>query len=177
MLTLFARQDDSLAYARRHYPNASVLAGPDLAFSLGPLMPSSRPPVVDILFLMRQDKEAAASEGAAAASGAGARGSPAGTQQQQAKKQRGAVAASSKSAGSGTADDADAADSRAEADEALQQLASLQVSYEMREWDFRHANFSREVSRVRAGGGGPAVMLAIVGCVRLDTHKRAHVFD
>lgn len=38
MLTLFTRQQESLDYAQAHYPNTTVLPGPDLAFSLGPLM-------------------------------------------------------------------------------------------------------------------------------------------
>jgi exopolysaccharide biosynthesis predicted pyruvyltransferase EpsI len=38
MLTLFTRQEESLAYAQAHYPNTTVLPAPDLAFSLGPLI-------------------------------------------------------------------------------------------------------------------------------------------
>lgn len=141
MLTLFARQAESLAYARQQYGDtATVLQAPDLAFSLGPLMSSSEP-VVDVLFLLRQDKEAAASETAAVAA-ALKKAPPAGLTSNRTAAGRGNRTTAA------PLQPGDAA-SRADAAEALQQLQALGLTYEMREWEFAHANFSREVSRVR----------------------------
>lgn len=140
MLTLFARQDSSIEYAKSHYPTTRVLPAPDLALSLGPLMPGGAP-VYDVLFLLRQDKEAQGSEqlvrdAAAAAAANGSRNNPAN------------ASSSSSSSGVGSGG------SGAAALDSLQELERLNVSYTMREWDFAHMNFSREASQVRDDGGG-----------------------
>lgn len=144
MLTLFTRQDDSLAYAQAHYPNTTVLPGPDLAFSLGPLMPGEAQ--FDVLFLMRDDKEAAGSE------------QPVGKLKPH-QRQQGARLHTEGSSGSepahssqGPADSSSSSDGSTAANVAagaLEQLEQLGLTYSIREWGFKHANFTKEASKVR----------------------------
>jgi exopolysaccharide biosynthesis predicted pyruvyltransferase EpsI len=141
MLTLFTRQQDSLEYAHTHYPDTNALLAPDLAFSLGPLMPGTAK--YDVLFLMRQDKEAAHSE------------TPLVTVVQPRGGQPGAQPASEAGAGAQAGADQAAAgaaskEDQDEVDEALQQLQQLGLTYAIREWQFEHENYSKEVSKVRS---------------------------
>lgn len=150
MLTLFARQQESMAYAQQHYKHAAVEAGPDLAFSLGPLMPGEQ--LVDVLFLMRADKEAYGSEAAAVKAGT-ARESNAtylAARQGATPHGGGATTSDGHNHASSSADDGAGAvgGTAAAAAAALQQLAAEGVSYEMREWEFAHENYTKEVSRV-----------------------------
>lgn len=56
-VTLIARDNESFALVQREFPAPSLLA-PDMAFALGS-QPRPRPPERDILWLSRQDQEAA----------------------------------------------------------------------------------------------------------------------
>lgn len=155
MLTLFARQQTSLDYAKQHYPTTAVLPGPDLAFSLGPLM--GPPAKYDILFLMRKDKEAAGSEKplasmkappAAAAGTTGLQSVVSGRQQKWVRQLLGRVHEHTGASSSASADSSEAADAAAVV-AALEQLHDQGVSYVVREWDFgAQENVTREVSRV-----------------------------
>lgn len=58
--TFFGRSADSVQYAKQHYPQSTSLPAPDLAWSLGPMMPSAAK--VDVLIVMRGDWEAADGE-------------------------------------------------------------------------------------------------------------------
>lgn len=62
MLTFLGRAAESVKYAQKHYPNIVALPAPDIAWSLGPLMAAAQQ--VDVLMLLRSDKEAAAREAA-----------------------------------------------------------------------------------------------------------------
>lgn len=53
---LFTRQEDSFVFARSHYPRVDSRLSPDIAYALGPILPSSKP-VYDVVIQMRQDKE------------------------------------------------------------------------------------------------------------------------
>lgn len=134
MLTLFARQQESLQYASAHYPNTKVLPAPDLAFSLGPLMPGE--PTYDVLFLVRKDKEAAASE------------------QPLVKLKPGAHLPASDSLQGGTGGQAATGSAGTREDGAkaiagaLQQLDKLGITYTIREWEYANENYTKEVSQV-----------------------------
>ena len=54
--TLCVRDEPSLEIARRHFPCETLLA-PDMAFAIGPL--ARRPASVDVLYLLRTDREKA----------------------------------------------------------------------------------------------------------------------
>lgn len=53
---LFTRQEDSFVYARSHYPRVDSRLSPDIAYALGPILPSMKP-MYDVVIQMRQDKE------------------------------------------------------------------------------------------------------------------------
>eukprot|EP00210_Caulerpa_lentillifera_P002153 g2067.t1 len=55
-LILFTRQEDSYVFAKRHYPRVDTRLSPDIAYALGPILPS-RKPEFDVVIQMRQDKE------------------------------------------------------------------------------------------------------------------------
>lgn len=134
MLTLFARQQESLQYASAHYPNTKVLPAPDLAFSLGPLMPGE--PTYDVLFLVRKDKEAAASEQPLVKLKPGAH-LPASDSLQ------GVTGGQAATGSAGTREDGAKAIAGA-----LQQLDKLGITYTIREWEYAHENYTKEVSQV-----------------------------
>lgn len=153
MLTLFTRQQESLVYAQTHYPNTTVLPGPDLAFSLGPLMAGEAK--FGVLFLMRQDKEAAGSEGSLAKVNAQAQklklealnsvqtGVVHNSITEGAGSRKGVLDGVGRDEGSG---DVDAA--AVVAAEALERLQQLGLTYSIREWEYLHENYTKEVSKV-----------------------------
>lgn len=63
-LTMMLCDYDSLQFARVNFPNVTSVYVPDLALLLGPMLPNSEP-VVDILFLIRNDIEGVLSMSAA----------------------------------------------------------------------------------------------------------------
>jgi hypothetical protein len=157
MLTLFTRQQTSLQYAQQHYSNTTVLPAPDLAFSLGPLMAGEAK--FDILFLVRKDKEAQKTESPfvkfkqhkegsvnpALTSSSGLRAKQAqtvgGVRQGFARVQAGSGSNSSSSSSSPDGD-------VSSVDKALQQLEVQGLNYTIREWEYTHENYTKEVSRV-----------------------------
>jgi exopolysaccharide biosynthesis predicted pyruvyltransferase EpsI len=57
-LTMMLRDNESLQFAQEKFTLAKNLYVPDAAFMLGPLLPNADP-VVDVMFLIRQDFESA----------------------------------------------------------------------------------------------------------------------
>jgi pyruvyl transferase EpsO len=55
-LTMMLRDYDSYDYARANFKKGNPIFAPDSAFMIGPSLPNIEP-VVDILFLLRRDKE------------------------------------------------------------------------------------------------------------------------
>jgi hypothetical protein len=136
MLTLMVRAADSLAYARRRYgSNVDVLPAPDVAWSLGALMPGSDGPVADVLVLLRADHEAAPAEAAVLAAAAARGHAHAAAAVEDAKPRNNTPAASTRAHA---------------AHAALAQLRASGHTYELRDWGFAGANLTRELSQVRA---------------------------
>jgi hypothetical protein len=105
----------------------------------------------DVLFLMRNDKEAAGSEQPIGklkphqrlhVHTQGSKGSDAAADS---SRRSAGSSSSGSSAGSPTAADAVAAG-------ALEQLQQLGLTYSIREWGFQHENYTKEASKVRSIG-------------------------
>ena len=125
MFTFMGRSGDSVQHAQQHYLNTAVVAAPDLAWSLGPLMPSG-PPEVDVLFALRSDHEAAPDERDLLKLFAKANRAPHGTQSLGSKGTQYAAL--------------------------LQRFSDAGITYAIRDWDFtreRGMSYRSEVSQVR----------------------------
>jgi hypothetical protein len=157
MLTLFARQQTSVQYAQKHYSNTTVLPAPDLAFSLGPLMAGEAK--FDILFLMRKDKEAQKTESPLVkfkqqrqhkeGSGTLSATPASGLRQKEAQPIGGVGQGSLKAqAGSNSSSSSSTGGDASGVDQVLQQLEAQGLTYTIREWEYTHENYTKEVSRV-----------------------------
>ena len=150
---VFARAEDTFEYAKQHYHgHANVLPAPDIAWNLGPWMPSQAQ--FDILFLMRQDKEAAESESG---------------------MQQGLLSPGVSPSNVAQHEIREGGEQRQKYATLLQQLDKQSITYTLRDWDYEKTwgvSFARETSQVGAiQWEGLLCGVELDGCLLRHAHR------